>query len=88
MAITGKNTFKITAVGNVLTGTYLISRIQWISETSTDGDNLLLSDGRDDIVWEAVADATTYEDIVYLEQWVTDLTVTTMDSGYIVVTTK
>jgi hypothetical protein len=87
MAITGKGiSRKLTAVGDKLEGTFKIDRITWISETSTDGDNLVLTDFQGDIVVETVADTTTYTETFYTEGlWVTDLTVTTMDTGYIIV---
>jgi hypothetical protein len=88
MAVTGKKTFKLTAVGDKLDGKYKVKRISWISETSTDGDNLVITDVDEDIVFEGVCDATTYEDTLYLDdEWVDTLTVTTMDSGYIIVVT-
>jgi hypothetical protein len=88
MAVTGKKTFKMTAAADVLTGTYYITRIQWIAASSTDNDSLVLTNIDGDIIMESVADAATYTDTLYVEQWVTNLTATTMASGYIIVTTR
>jgi hypothetical protein len=87
MAITGAGiSRKLTAVNDKLEGWWFIKRIQWISEGATDNDNLILKDFKSDIVMESVADTTTYSDTVYTDQWVKDLTVYQMDSGYIIVT--
>ncbi len=87
MAITGRGiSRKLTAVNDILEGWWLIDRIQWISEGAADNDNLIIKDHKDDIVMESVADAVTYESTCYMKQWIKDLKVTTMDSGYVIVT--
>ncbi len=84
MAVTGTRLgFKMDETNDVLSGTHYIKYIQWISEGAADNDNMLLVDANGEGVVEDVSNATTYSAIYYIDDWITDLTVSTLDTGFI-----
>jgi len=58
-----------------------VEYLHWVSKGATVGDDLLVSDGAGNVIWEDVADVINFSRIHVLKHPVNDLTVTVMDSG-------
>ncbi len=72
---------KLSAAGDIYTGTIRILYARWVSETASAGDNLLVVDGDGDTVIDDVADGANYTQDYLLKSEITNLTITTMGSG-------
>jgi len=86
MAVTNTNLIvEMTAEADVLTGTFFIDHIEWIAKASSAGDDLLIVDAGTKKVVAGVADVANYSKTYDVRKTVKNLTVSTMDTGYIIV---
>lgn len=83
----GAGKFKSSTVTDVLTGTYYIEWIEWISKAATGGDDLLVSDGDANDIQPGVADGANFHQLYPIGGYYTDPTLTTLDSGTVYIQT-
>jgi len=88
MAITQGSTpvIKITAAGVVddtvvPAGITEVNYLHWVSKGAVADDDLLVSDGDGNTLWEEVADGARFSKLHVIKHPIKDLTVTTIDSG-------
>ena len=89
MGVTQENTpvIKCAAAADVINSTYVpggivdVEYMHWVSKGATVGDDLLVSDGAGNVLWEDVADVVNVSKLHVLKHPVKDLTVTTMTTG-------
>ena len=89
MPVTQANSpvIKCSIATDVINSTYVpggivdVEYMHWVSKGATVGDDLLISNGAGEVLWEDVADIVNVSKLHVLKHPVNDLTVTTMDSG-------
>ena len=76
----GERVVTMTAVGDEIEGTKIVEQLRWASVTA--GDELKVVDSADKIVWEALAGANNYTDVIIFGPSMFDgLKVETIGSG-------
>ena len=90
MAVTQKTypIIKMATEADQLDGVEDINYLHWVSKGATAGDDLLVVDDDDNVVWEEVADGVNYSKIHIIKHPVNKLKITTMDSGTLYVIKK
>lgn len=78
------NPWKLDTAGAISTGKIFIQTIHWVLPATT-GDDLLIVDRDGNIIVEAKAETNLQSQIFRLEAWYAGLTLTTLDSGKVLV---
>ena len=79
---------KMPTQGNQLNNTEDINYLHWVSKLAVAGDDLLVADDDDNVIWEEVADGANFSKIHIIKHPVNKLKITTMDSGTLYVVKK
>ncbi len=79
---------KMTAAADQLAAVRDVNFLHWISKGATEGDDLLVVDDDDNVVWEEVADVVNFSKVHIIKQHINKLKITTMSSGTLYVITK
>ena len=79
---------KMTAAADQLTGVEDVNYLHWISKGATEGDDLLVVDDDDNVVWEDVADIVNCSKLHIIKHRINKLKITTMTTGTLYVITK
>ncbi len=84
MAVTGNlgKYITLTAVADAVTGPLFIKAIHWYG-TGTTGDTVVLKDSDGDVIFNARAQGTDYDNWYYYDRAVDGVTVDTLASGSI-----
>ena len=90
MAITqeDKPIIKMTAGADQLDNVEDVNYLHWVSKLASAGDDLLVADDDDNVIWEEVADGANFSKIHIIKHPVNKLKITTMDSGTLYVVKK
>jgi len=78
---TTKAVIQMTAAADKITGRKFYTALHWVSKSAIAGDDLLVVDGDGDTVWEEVSDGSNFSKLFPINNYVTDLTLQTRDSG-------
>lgn len=83
MAVTQErfNVVKLGAQGDEIKGVISINYLYWQSKTSLLGDDLLVKDSDENILWQDTADSLHYDNFLPLKNRVNGVKATVMDSG-------
>ena len=90
MAVTQKTypIIKMATEADQLDDVKDVNYLHWVSKGATVGDDLLVVDDDDNVVWEDVADVVNFSRIHIIKHPINKLKITTMDSGTLYVIKK